>query len=447
MVLIYVPKLTNRVKYTFGLIFNDLLGTEIQFTTQKEDYIAFDGIKLNYSKEDLKSGIFIAAEEILFTRRIENLDVSETEYDGIPCIFPTYYRSSVLPFDPFAASFYMVSRYEEYFPYKKDKYGRFDASQSIAEKYNFLHRPVVNLWSRIVSKIIQNSFPEFEPVFSKYNFIPTIDIDAAWAYLHKGVFRTTGAFLRAIIHKDFNEVKHRLRVLLKKERDPFDTFDLQLELQKKYKLHPIYFILFADYGHNDKNIAVRNNAFQELIKLLADYAEVGIHPSYNSNESFDKLKIETKRLSDLLNREITKSRQHFLKLSFPHTYRNLISLEITDDYSMGFAEKPGFRAGISNSFMFYDLDTDSSTNLRIHPFACMEGSLHDYMEIDDKNAMNHIRPLIDEVKAVGGTFISLWHNESLGNKGRWIGWHKVYEEMIQYALPNKLKKSDISEKR
>jgi hypothetical protein len=49
--------------------------------------------------------------------------------------------------------------------------------------------------------------------------------------------------------------------------------------------------------------------------------------------------------------------------------------------------------------------------------------------------MDVIRPMIKEIKAVNGTFISLWHNESLSNDKRWIGWHQVYEEMIKEALP------------
>ena len=65
----------------------------------------------------------------------------------------------------------------------------------------------------------------------------------------------------------------------------------------------------------------------------------------------------------------------------------------------------------------------------------MEGTLRDYMNIEANEAMDVIKPLIDEVKAVNGTFISLWHNESLSNAKRWVGWHKVYENMIREALP------------
>jgi hypothetical protein len=41
---------------------------------------------------------------------------------------------------------------------------------------------------------------------------------------------------------------------------------------------------------------------------------------------------------------------------------------------------------------------------------------------------------IKVVKSVNGEFISIWHNESLSDKGRWQGWRKVYEEMVKSAV-------------
>jgi hypothetical protein len=162
---------------------------------------------------------------------------------------------------------------------------------------------------------------------------------------------------------------------------------------------------------------------------------VGIHPSFNSNFNPKKLKLEKELLSKVLNREINCSRQHFLFLQFPSTYRNLINLDITDEYSMGFASQPGFRAGICSSFKFFDLEMDVETQLNIHPFTYMEGTLRDYLKISAEEAMDVIKPLIDEVKAVHGNFISIWHNESLGGMKRWTGWQKVYEDMIKIATP------------
>jgi len=206
-----------------------------------------------------------------------------------------------------------------------------------------------------------------------------------------------------------------------------------LEIIKKYKLKAIYFFLLGDYGLNDKNLPIESKKFQSLIKMLGDYAQIGIHPSYGSNKSKEQLKKEVARLSGVLHRDVTQSRQHFLKLTLPETYRNLIDLDITDDYTMGFASQIGFRAGICSSFNFYDLDMELETKLKIHPFAMMEGTLKYSMKIRPEDAMMKIQPLIDEVRKVDGVFMSLWHNDTLNDRKIWLGWKTVYEQMVSYA--------------
>jgi hypothetical protein len=101
---------------------------------------------------------------------------------------------------------------------------------------------------------------------------------------------------------------------------------------------------------------------------------------------------------------------------------------------MGYAELPGFRASIASPFFFYDLDLEIETSLKIHPFAIMDGTLKDYLKIDPEKASEIIDPLIEKVKSVNGTFISIWHNESFAENERWKGWRKVYEDLIEKAL-------------
>ena len=192
-------------------------------------------------------------------------------------------------------------------------------------------------------------------------------------------------------------------------------------------------MLLGEYGVNDKNVPPDSKKLRSLIKSLADYSEVGIHPSYGSNKNKNKFKKETIILNKILKREVTQSRQHFLILKLPSTYRNLIDLDIKDDYTMGYALQVGFRASICSPYYFYDLDMELSTSLVIHPFAVMDATLKYYMKVAPEEAMNYIKPLIEEVKAVNGTFISLWHNESLSENKLWLGWKKVYEQMVEMA--------------
>jgi predicted MPP superfamily phosphohydrolase len=230
------------------------------------------------------------------------------------------------------------------------------------------------------------------------------------------------------------EIKERWDVLRDKRIDPFDTFDYQIELQKELKLKPLYFILCGDYNTNDKNISIRNKEFQKLIKRLGDYALVGIHPSFSSYLKKNVIKEEVSRLSEVLNREVTMSRQHFLRLSLPSTYQILIELDITDDYSMGYASQAGFRAGYADTFQFFDLENDMKTKLNIHPFALMDGTMRDYLDLDVHESYEKAKQLVDEVKNVNGTFILLWHNETLSGEKRWEGWITLYRKILDYIM-------------
>ena len=435
MLLIYTPKITKRINYIFNLFFEQLLATPFELTSSAERFRACTEAKFSYASNPFGQELFFQSTDLLFKTGIEGQDLNYFLYKKNAAFYPVYHSKSALPFDPFAAAFYLVTRYEEYLPYMRDRFGRFEAAESFAGRKEFLRKPVVNIWAQKIKDILTKRFPELSFEKRHYQFIPTIDIDSAYAYKHKGAVRTVGGIVSALSRFEFREILDRIKVILGLRKDPFDTYNYQLWLQKRYQLQPIYFILLADYGSLDKNLPVTSRHFQVLIKSLADYAQVGIHPSVASNESFSKLKIEIDRLNRILNREITQSRQHFLRLNFPTTYRNLIQLDITDDYAMGYASAPGFRAGICDPFYFYDLDMETVTKLLIHPFQVMEGALKDYMYKTTEQSLAIIKLLIDEVKAVDGTFISLWHNESLSDQKRWEGWRHVYEEMIAYAVP------------
>ena len=428
--LIYTPEITNRIRYIFQTIFEDIWNISYELTDDLFHFQNYDGPKLNYSMRKIEEEFFIECHDLLLEKGISDQEIQITEWEGLPVFFQTSSYSS-LPFDVFAASFYLLSRYEEYLPHIRDHYERFMAKESLAFQHGFLQKPLVNLWLQKLLSLIQLVFPEFRPDGSEFKFISTIDIDNAYCYLEKGLARNLGGFARSLWKGEKKEMKERWEVLRKKQPDPYDTFDLQLALKEKYDLEVIYFVLLADYGLNDKNIPFQSRKFQLLIKHLSDHAPVGIHPSFGSNYDHEKLKDELKRLKNIIKREVNISRQHFLKLSFPITYRNLIDLGIQHDYTMGYAAYPGFRASICHPFYFYDLELEQSTSLLIHPFIIMDATFKYYLDFNPEQALSLTKVLMQEVKKVNGTFIILWHNETWSEHGAWKGWSQLYEEIVK----------------
>ena len=431
--LILVPKVTNRVMYVFDLMFSQLLGVEFETTTDAEQFKAYEGPKMHYGPQRLDDEVFVKSVDLLFERHIHEQSFRTVEFEGTVAPYAVYGQGNLLPFDVFAAAFFLVSRYEEYLSQVRDQYGRFRAESTWMFENGMLQKPLVNLWAMALGSRLQAVFPAMSVKERKFTFVPTYDVDAAWAYRCKGLYRTVGGFLKDLAAGDRGRIRERHQVLRGKRQDPFDSFDFQFELQKEFKLKPIYFILCGDYDTNDKNISIRKPSFQALIKHIGDYADVGIHPSFSSYLDIDKLRKEIDRLSEVLHRPLTKSRQHFLRMNLPRSYQKLIELDISDDYTMGFASQAGFRAGIADTFRFYDLENDMVTNLSVHPFALMDGTMRDYLDLGVEQSLALATSLIDEVKAVGGTFIYLTHNETLGGEKRWEGWPEMYRRLLEYV--------------
>lgn len=432
--LVHVPKITDRIAYTFDLMLGDLLGLAFDLTTDADSFKTAEGPKIHYGFERLCEVPFQKSVNLLFERHIHEQELQSVDFEGAKGLFPVYGKDLLMPFDVFAAAFFLVSRYEEYLPQVRDKYGRFQAESSWMFENGVLQKPLVNIWALNLKERLLSVYPELTFKPKNFNFVPTYDIDAAWAYKHKGIYRTMGSFILDLTKGDRERIRERHQVLRGKRKDPFDSFDFQFELQKKFKLKPIYFILCGEYDNNDKNISIRKPAFQSLIKRLGDYADVGIHPSFSSYLDVVKLQHEIDNLSEVLHRPLTKSRQHFLRMNLPRSYQKLIELDISDDYTMGFASQAGFRAGIADTFRFYDLENDMATNLRVHPFALMDGTMRDYLNLDVEASLALAKQLVDEVKAVGGTFIYLTHNETLGGEKRWQGWPEMYQQLLEYIF-------------
>lgn len=409
--------------------------TRIDFTSKIEEFVAHNGPKLSYAKVPLGKEFFVKSNGLLFEQGINNPEIFVSKWDEIACFFYTGENSSI-PFDIFAASFYLITRYEEYLPHVRDHHERFTPEQSIAHKHHFLEQPVIDIWASKLRAILKERFPKYHFPERDFKYISTIDVDNAFAYKHKSSLRVLGAFINDFLKLDFQNSWERFLVLLRIKSDPFDTFNEILSLGKKNPFEVIVFFLLADYTTFDTNVSAAKRPFRLLIKHIADYVSVGLHASYYTMKNSGMLKKEKERLESIINVQTQRSRQHFLRFSLPKTYQNLIDLGISEDYSMGYASHLGFRAGTSIPFHFFDLDFEIQTPLKVYPFALMDTTLNDYLALNPKQALAKTEQLLFEVLQVKGTFITLFHNESISGHLRWIGWNKVYEKMLELIREN-----------
>lgn len=429
--LIYTPQVTPRVTYIFQLFFGSLIQTSYSVTIDEASFRAYTGPKFNYSAVPIPDAkVHIVPCGLLTEKGIKAHTPEVSVWNNLKVFYRT--DSGSMPFDIFSASFYLVSRYEEYFPTKPDRHKRYQFKNSLAHRNHFLEDPLVNMWAEELKKII---LAEYDVVFSpnKYSFIPTIDIDTAYAHLGRNIFITTGAYLKALYKLEFKTIAEKTLVLLRLLKDPYNTYQYQETIFKKYNLHPIYFLLAGKRGRYDKNISPRSWRFKRLVKRLSSSGEVGIHPSYHSKGLIEMIGKEIKNVERYTPGKITCSRQHYLRLTLPETYRYLAQFGITDDYSMAYAPAVGFRASICTPFYFYDLRTESVLPVKIHSSAVMDGTLKEYLLLSPNRSAIIIKEFIQKTKSFNGEFIPIWHNHSINNKGGWKNWRKTFEAMVEEA--------------
>jgi len=426
MLLIYTHKITPRFTYTMKQVFTRILGVEVGFTTKIEDFIKHTDEKITYTKQPLQNEFFIRSNDLLFEQGINDIQIQIHEWEGTPCFFSAGERSNV-PFDIFAASFYLLSRYEEYLPHVKDLHGRFSPKDSIAYQNDFLKQPIVDIWALKLLELLKEKFPGLNYKERRYNYLSVLDVTTSHSYANRGLFRGTAGFLLDLGTLKFKRVWERIMVGLKRRKDPYDNFEQLIAWHQSYNVKSIFFFQFADYSKYDKNVSTNSNHFKSLIKYIADYAKVALDASYSSFRDIELLKKEKNNLENVINRSVNYSRMRYNRVDVPESYRNLITAEFTDDFTMGYTHEMGFRAGTCTPFQFYDIPLEVKQPIKIHPFA-----LHDYALLTAKNEeqiAEKIKAIHAEVKKVGGSFVTVFSNELLGGDEK-FDWKKIYKNVI-----------------
>lgn len=416
-----------RLNYTAGLILGDILGLDWEIITDLND--RGDYPLINYSSILVPGSFKIQPFPLLFEYGIRPVEISVSDWNGLPVIFHSTSDSDI-PFDIFASSFYLVSRYEEYLEYQPDKHGRFAASSSIAYRNGFLTIPVVDLWAKAFADLLSAKYPWL--VFRKreYKALLTIDSDQPFAYKGKGLLRTMGGLVHDIAVWPRNSFE-RLRVLSGKSSDPFAVYDYIISNIEETSSDAKFFFPAGKLSDYDRNPSWKNQEYRNLIRETGEKYVAGLHPSYYASENSQVFRTEKDRLQSVLGREINISRFHFIRFKLPGSYKMLIDEGISEDHSMGYPDEPGFRAGIAGPFMFYDLEEEKTSGLKVVPFQVMDATLYQYRQLDPDLAEELILKLISETRKAGGLFVSLWHNTSLQDKPEWQGWRRLFEKMLK----------------
>ncbi len=429
MLLVYSQP-SPRVRYTFKQLFERTLGVKVTFTNEIEQFVSHSGPKCSYGNQALGHELFFKASGLLFERGVkEDIKTNVVYKEQIPYFFEVDDLKSALSFDMFSASFFLLSRYEEYMPHANDAYG-FPATESLAFKEGFLQLPIVDIWVQQLEDILKERFPDVFCKRRESEVMLICEVNEAYAYRKKGWFRNVEGYLNDLRRFNFKRIVQRTKVLTKLEKDPYQVYNAMINTARKHRANIRFFFGLGNYSLHDKSINYQSQTYQRLIKSIADYCGIGLRFSADALVDENTQKLEQSRFEQITHRKASTSFCQYAKLNLPTTYRSLIEHEVIEDYSMGFLNHAGFRAGSCTPFFFYDLEYEIQTPLKIIPFCITPNAFLGFKTAT--KAKEAAFKLVSAVRDVEGLVVIHLYNHLLDKTStKYEFWDQMYHYFVK----------------
>jgi hypothetical protein len=413
MIQILIPN--NNIqerKYILDIIFNEFLGLKYELIEEDncEDWIIeFENKKI------------LTIKDTFFSKYPKDLEY--LKFENIP--------KKIEEMDIFAASFFMLTRWEEYVNKIRDKHNRFPAIESLAYKQGFLDKPIVNEFI----ENLKNKLLEFDNslVFKKHEFKLTIthDIDFPFRYLplKKIIKALMGDLLkRRDFSLAFENTVGYINSFFDKKKDPYNTFDYLMSISESIGTKSYFFLHSSNHSKYD----IDNKKYLKIIanNITKKGHFLGYHPSYDSYNDEILFQEDKKKLEKLIEQKLLYGRGHYLRFEIPTTWQIWEDSGMKWDSSLAYADKEGFRCGVCYEYSVFNILTRKKLNLKEKPLIVMDGNFITYQpNVNHEYMKNKIVQLINEVKKYNGNFVFLWHNSSFNNR-TWKNFQDIYEKVL-----------------
>jgi hypothetical protein len=500
MVLLFTHQNSQRVHYIFNEVLSVRLGITFQITndwsffqvTKAEIKIAYTDIQtldtdfrdyLWVYNEGLLMEDFIRDFSMPISKRVYDLQnkSANSEFFSLPFeqiealfLAPTHVNDHTnqpkddilskkfIPFDIFSEIFWCISRYEEYQWEKaisngetpninfdnngqplpklipEDAYGRYPAKQSLLFQNGWLETPIVDKLIWLFGHCI-NQTP-----LDQFEIIATADIDMALRYGGRTIITWFGSFLKDIFLRP-NLILERFKTLVS-QKDPYQMDLATLPILEVAKTRKLFILNHRVRTDKNKQISSKT-LFREIKRIREQFSggaeNWGLHPSWQSqsNQSVTKKEWEWEKteLEKNINTPVKHARLHYIHLKLPGSYQILQEIGISHDWSMGYPDAIGFRAGTSKSYLWYDLSQEKYSGLNIHPFCIMDVTCKNYLGLTHNISIEKSHSIKQSLYLLGGTFCFIFHNESVSNSFPWKGWKNTIIQWVKQPISNPIK--------
>jgi hypothetical protein len=414
-----------RLRYIAGVILGDLFGLPWELVDDRRKLGKHPVI--NYSGDNIPGSFRVNPFSLLFEKGLRDHEIIISEWKNLPVFFQTD-QGSDLPFDIFSAAFYLLTRYEEYDNKIAGTGGSPDPTLSLAGRHGFLQKPIIELWTREFARALLKKFPNLTFRRNEPRVLVTFDVDRPFAFHGRSLLSSFGEMIKDLATSD-GKASDRFRNVVRGEKDPFEVFDYLDKSLARYRTFAAFFLPVGDPSRNDPVPSWKNTEYRDLIKKISENYSTGLYSSYAAAEDGRMVLREKERLEIVSGMKVQANRFHSSRFFPPRAPLNLLAAGISEDYSMGYHDEPGFRAGIARPFFLFDLQGDKQTSLRMIPFQVSDRIISSE-GADTRALLDLITTLLNETRNTGGTFVSVWHNSSLTADSGCTECRALFEQLL-----------------
>lgn len=291
------------------------------------------------------------------------------------------------------------SRKEEYNPEFRDQYDRFPYYLS---KRRDIFEPNVSRF------LIDSGYRPEYPDGKKFAVCLTHDID----FVYQTFSERRSHYINSLIKRSKYPFPHSIKGAFDK-RMFLCNFEKTMDLEEKFDAKSSFYFLALKSG--DKNYSYDLSDLKDEIRNIRNRGwEVGLHGGHEAYNSYARICEEKKRLENILGSEVLGYRNHYLQFRIPDTWEYLSLAGFMYDTTLGYGDCVGFRNGMCHPFRPYNLEADKTVDIVEIPLVVMDVSLFQtYMRLNNEDAMNVVRRLIDSIAECRGVFTLLWHNTNM----------------------------------
>jgi hypothetical protein len=405
----------NERKYIIGIIFDEFLGLDYDIEVQNnlKDY---EIILPNNKRLTIKDTFFNKYPNDLEYLKLENIPKKIEELDI------------------FAASFFMLTRWEEYVNKNRDNHDRFPVTQSLAYKQGFLDRPIVNEYIEELKKRFLDLDSNLLFKEHKYELFLTHDVDdiyiwKSWKYLFRVALGDI--IKRRDIKLAFSRILKSIQIKQGKVKDPYDTFDWLMDKSESVGVKSRFYFMSGGVTSYDNRYKIDEKRSLEIIENIKKRGHIiGIHPSYNAYNDYNQLQKEKNALEDTSEQKIIEGREHYLRFEVPTTWQIWEDNNLQLDSTCGYAEQEGFRCGTADEFSVFNILTREKLKLKERPLIFMDVNHHSYNDISFDESYTRVAKLIEYAKVYNMKITLLFHN-SIFTDDKNINFKKLNEKLLK----------------